>query len=230
MLFILDTEPDIAKFECSSQGGKYLYENLEYGLKIFVPHDAVGEGEILEMKILPQLWGPFSVSDKYLLITPYYWIILSLPIHKPIQISMEHCLKMQKYQKSKEVVILKADHDVVNGSNLYCFDPIPNLDILVSDTHPELSFQIQKSCILCGALESGSASNESPDGSSTIQNQCKVVYTLLFFEPEEEHEKQKTFNVLIYACQSYPFAIQVSFYLPLFKNVNTIATGVYETS
>ena len=206
----LDPAPDIVKLKFTSQGG--IYESLEYGLKIFVPHDAVGEGEILEMKILPQLWGPFSVSDKYLLITPYYWIILSLPIHKPIQISMKHCLKMPKYQKSKEVVILKADHDVVNGSNLYCFEPIPNLDISVSDTQPELSFQIQNSYILCGALESGRANNENHERSSKIQRQCQVVYTLLLFEPEDDQEKQKPFNILIYACQSCSFAIQVSFF------------------
>ena len=223
---ILDTEPDIIKFEFSSQGG--IYENLEYGLKIFVPRDAVDEGETLEMKILPRIWGPFLVSDQYLLITPYYWIVLSLPIHKPIEISMKHCLKMLEYQTSKEVVILRSDHEIVTRSNLYCFDLFPNLDVVVSDT---LSFQIQNSCILCGALESGRANNEMPDGSSTMHNGCKVVYTLLFFEPEEEKEKQKPFNVLIYACQSYPFAIQVSFYyLPFYLNVKMNAAGVYEAS
>ena len=203
-LYIIDTAYDIAKF--SSQGG--IYENIDYGLKIVVPCDAVGEGKMLEMKIMPQFRGPFLVSDKYLLITPYYWIIPSLSLQKPIQIIMGHCLEMPVYQKSKEVVILRADHEDVSSSGLHCFEPILNPDI--SDTYPVLSFPIQNLCILCGALQ-GQNCTETP-GSATTQKRCRVLYTLLLFEPEDEHIKQETFNILIYACQSCSSAIKVSLF------------------
>ena len=199
----LDTTLAICKF--SSQGG--IYENIEYGLKIVVPCNAVGEGEMLEMKILPQFRGPFLVSDKYSLITPYYWIIPSLSLQKPIQIFMGHCLEMPVYQKSREVVILRADHDVVSGSGLHCFEPILNPDI--SDTYPVLSFQIQNLCILCGALENKNSSFEIP-GSVTTRKRCRVLYTLLLYEPEDKHLKQEQFDILIYACQSCSLAIKVS--------------------
>ena len=213
----LDTVLDICKFP--SQGG--IYENIEYGLKIVVPCNAVGEGEMLEMKILPQFRGPFLVSDKYSLITPYYWIIPSLSLQKPIQIFMGHCLEMPIYQKSREVVILRADLDFASGSDLHCFDPILNPDI--SDTYPVLSFQIQNPCILCGALENNNTFFEIP-GSVTTRKQCRVLYTLLFYEPEDNDVKQKPFNILIYACQSCSPAIKVSCFVycwfSYFKNAS----------
>ncbi|KAL5502476.1 hypothetical protein EMCRGX_G009260 [Ephydatia muelleri] len=111
---------------------------------------------------------------------------------------------MPVYQKSKEVVILRADHEDVSSSGLHCFEPILNPDI--SDTYPVLSFQIQDLCILCGALQ-GENCTETP-GSATTHKRCRVLYTLLLFEPEDEHIKQETFNILIYACQSCSSAIK----------------------
>ena len=184
-----------------------------------VPSDAVGEGETLEMKILPQLKGPFSVSDKYTIITLYYWIILSLPLHKPVQIFMGHCLEMPVYQKSRDVVILRADHNLVSGSDLHCFEPILNPD--VSDTYPVLSFQIQNFCILCAALQketSGSVTHQLDSNLDSIttssghqdepkpKKQCKALYAVVLYEPEEEHVP---FNILIYVCHSCNGAITV---------------------
>ena len=224
MIVSVDTAHDIAKF--SSEGG--IYENSDYGLKIVVPCGAVREGEIAEMKVLPQLWGPFSVSNKYLVITPYYWIIPSLSFQKPILISMGHCLEMPVYQKSKEVVILRADHDVVLGTDLHRFDPILHPDI--SNTHPVLSFENQNLCILCGALENGSTSTENPGSNATARIQCRVLYTLLLFEPEEEQVKEEPFNILIYACQSCSFAIKVRFQVSVSFMQKCFIVGVYKAS
>ena len=171
------------------------------------------------MKILPQLKGPFSVSDKYTVITLYYWIILSLPLHKPVQVYMGHCLEMPVYQKSKDVVLLRADHNLVSGSDLHCFEPILNPD--VSDTYPVLSFEIQNFCILCAALQkktSGSSVqhfNSNTNSKTAIlddidepkpKKQCRAVYSVILYEPKEKHVP---FNILIYVCQSCNGAITV---------------------
>ena len=180
-----------------------------------VPSDAVGEDEVLEMKILPQLKGPFSISDKYIIITLYYWIILNLPLKKPVQIFMGHCLKMPVYQKSRELVILRADHNLVPGSDLHCFEPILNPDI--SDTYPILSFEIQNFCILCAALEREPTDHalqllDSKTASCGIvevpkpMKRCRALYAVILYEP---NEAQAPFYTLIYVCPSCKGAIKV---------------------
>ena len=190
-----------------------------------VPSDAVGEDEVLEMKIFPQLIGPFSISDKFIIITLYYWIILSLPLKKPVQIFMGHCLKMPVYQKSREVVILRADHNIVSGSDLHCFEPILNPDI--SDTYPILSFELQNFCILCAALEREPTDSalqllDSKTASCGIVEvpkpikRSRALYAVILYEP---YEAQAPFNILIYVCPSCKGAIRVRLTLIIFIEI-----------
>ena len=208
ILYILG---DIVMF--TRQGG--IYENNDYDLKIVVPSDAVGEDEVLEMKVLPQLIGQFSIPEKYTIITLYYYIILNLPLKKPVQIFMGHCLEMPVYQKSREVVILRADHNITSGSNQHYFEPILNPDI--SDTYPILSFELQNFCILCAALEMESTDSalqllDSKTASCGIvevpkpMKRCRALYAVILYEPYEAHAP---FYILIYVCPSCKGAIKV---------------------
>ena len=77
---------------------------------------------------------------------------------------MEHCLLLPCYQKDSRVVVLKADHHVVNNNGDFTFKFYANPDL--STSKPYLSFEANEFCILCGALEKEA---DSPQSCEQIQ-------------------------------------------------------------
>ena len=133
-----------------SEGGHFR-QFQEYGFSLIVPPLAVPEGREINVKVGLCCYGPFSISDKYLLASDFAVIVADGKFSKPVKILMEHCLILPEYKKCSEVVILRADHRKVTKDGLYTFDKftIPEID---SDS-PTLSFESTEFCILCAVLE-----------------------------------------------------------------------------
>lgn len=134
-------------------------ELLDLDLFILAPHGVVDENIELKLEIGACCFGPFSIPDKYLVITAFYCIVTNTKLKKPLQLTMGHCLQMPVYQRSNEVLVLKADHQVVSSSDKYVFERFTHPEI--SDNSPYLSFEIQDFCILCGVSESSPVEQSS---------------------------------------------------------------------
>ena len=208
----------------SSDGG--VKEIEEFDISLYAPPGVVQRDQNLILNIGLCFYGPFSIPDKYLVATGFYYITANTRLRKGLEITMGHCLQMAVYERSNQVVVLRADHQTVSGSDRYVFEPLTHPDI--SQSSPYLSFTIDNFCILCGALDTkveGSDSEEadSIQSENTLRKRklhvsdhserkrrCKACleYCILLFEPRE---KESTYSVIVYFCQYCPKVIKVSF-------------------
>ena len=133
----------------TSSGGDHYDENLD--LSLFVPPGTVLGGEQLKLKVGACCYGPFSIPERYFVVTAFYCIVASQTLQKPVTVEMGHCLLMPDYQKSRSICVLKADHHTVSTSDRHSFEFLTHPDI--ASDRPYLSFEIQDFCILCGVVE-----------------------------------------------------------------------------
>ena len=132
-----------------SSGDHHYYENFD--LSLSVPPGTVSGSETFNLKVGACCYGPFSIPDKYLVVTAFYCIVANQKLQKPVKVEMGHCLLMPQYQQSGSVHILKADHQTVSTSDRHTFERLTHPDI--SSDRPYLSFEIQDFSILCGVVE-----------------------------------------------------------------------------
>ena len=133
----------------TSSGGDHYDENLD--LSLCVPPGTVLGGEQLKLKVGACCYGPFSIPERYFVVTAFYCIVASQTLQKPVTVEMGHCLLMPDYQKSRSICVLKADHHTVSTSDRHSFEFLTHPDI--ASDRPYLSFEIQDFCILCGVVE-----------------------------------------------------------------------------
>ena len=141
---------DPAVWSFTSSGGQHYDENLD--LSLCVPLGTVSENETLKLKVGACCYGPFSVPDRYLVVTAFYCIVASQKLQNPVEVEMGHCLLTPQYQKSRSICVFKADHTRVSTSDKHIFEFLTHPEI--SSDRPYLSFAIQDFCILCGVVES----------------------------------------------------------------------------
>ena len=141
------SEPAVWPF--TSSGDRLYDEDLD--LSLSVPPETVSGGEQLKLKVGACCYGPFSVPDRYLVVTAFYCIVANQKLQKPVKVEMGHCLLMPEYQQSGSVHILKADHQTVSTSDRHIFERLTHPKI--SSDRPYLSFEIQDFSILCGVVE-----------------------------------------------------------------------------
>ena len=142
------SKPALRSF--TSSGGCYHDECLD--LSLCVPPGTVSGGEQLKLKVSACCYGPFSIPDRYLVVTAFYCIVANQKLQKPVKVEMGHCLLMPDYQKTRSVCVFKADHKRVSTSDKHIFEFLTHPEI--SSDRPNLSFAIQDFCILCGVVES----------------------------------------------------------------------------
>ena len=95
------SEPAVRSF---THSGDHLYDE-DLDLSLSVPPGTVSENETLKLKVGACCYGPFSVPDRYLVITAFYCIVASQKLQKPVKVEMGHCLLMPEYQKSRSVSV-----------------------------------------------------------------------------------------------------------------------------
>lgn len=127
-----------------------------------VPPLAVCKGKETKLKVGLCCYGPFSISDKYLLAFDFAVVVAGDKFDRPVEILMDHCLILPEYRKCGEVVILRANcHRVTEEDNLYTFDQLTIPDILPCS--PKVTFECTESgSILCVALRRSLPSSSSP--------------------------------------------------------------------
>ena len=133
----------------TSSGGDHYDENLD--LSLCVSPGTVLGSEQLKLKVGACCYGPFSIPERYFVVTAFYCIVASQMLQKPVTVEMGHCLLMPDYQKSRSVCVLKADHHTVSTSDRHSFEFLTHPDI--ASDRPYLSFEIQDFCILCGVVK-----------------------------------------------------------------------------
>lgn len=156
-------EPKLASF--GSDGGSFTDFDDEYGFSLTVPPMAVPEGKEITLKIGLCCYGPFSISENYLLASDFAVIVADDKFSRPIEVAMDHCLVLPEYRKCSEVVMLKADHLKITEDGLYTFDRFTHPDML-SDS-PRLFFETEEFCILCAALREADPYRSSSASSVT---------------------------------------------------------------
>lgn len=155
-----------------SEGG--LFRHFEkYGFSLIIPPLAVPEGKEIKLKVGLCCYGPFSISDKYLLASDFAIIVTDNKFSKPVEVFMDHSLILPEYKRCSEVVILRADHHKVTKDGLYTFDrfTIPEIE----SNSPRVSFRSVEFCILCAVLtkENGQSTPFSST-SSDIQSLAHI--------------------------------------------------------
>ena len=163
----------------TANGGEH--ELIDLDLFVYAPRGVVHEDAELKLEIGACCYGPFSIPDKYLITTAFYSIVTNTRPRKPLLLTMGHCLQMPVYQRSNHVLVLKADHRVVSGSDKYVFERFTHPEI--SDNSPYLSFEIQDFCILCGVSES---SPEQQSSAAAVPH--SLPPTIGSFRPQRGHE------------------------------------------
>ena len=157
----------------TSDGG--LFSLKHFGFSLEVPPFAVPVDKKINLKVGICCYGPFSISEDYLLASDFVVIIVDGIFSKPVRVTMEHCLILPEYKRCNEVIILRADHRKVTEEGLYTFDRCVNPEI--SPNSPYLSFETNEFCVLCAALENQNFSHQASYGSSTtsITNELSKV-------------------------------------------------------
>ena len=155
---------DPAVWSFTSSGGQHYDENLD--LSLCVPLGTVSENETLKLKVGACCYGPFSIPDRYLVVTAFYCIVANQKLQKPVEMEMGHCLLMPEYQKSRSVCVFRADHKRVSTSDKHIFEFLTHPEI--SSGKPYLSFAIQDFCILCGVVESNPEEQGSQPSVSVV--------------------------------------------------------------
>lgn len=123
--------------------------------------------------------GPFAIPDTYKVVTGFLCIVADNELVKPFQITLQHCLVMSMYEQCDSVLILHADHKVVNSSSEnFIFEPLyedvdesrydyakgrkSQVHPLISTDSPHLSFRVSKFCILCGVVKTERPQDNKP--------------------------------------------------------------------
>ena len=140
---------DPAMWSFTSSGGDHYDENLD--LSLHIPPETVSENETLKLKVGACCYGPFSIPERYFVVTAFYCIVASQKLQKPVTVEMGHCLLLPDYQKSRSICVLKADHHTVSTSDRHSFEFLTHPDIASDRSY--LSFEIQDFCILCGVVK-----------------------------------------------------------------------------
>ena len=157
------SDPEVWLF--TSSGDNHYYKNFD--LSLSVPPGTVSGSETLKLKVSACCYGPFSIPDKYLVVTAFYCIVANQKLQKPVKVEMGHCLLMPQYQQSGSVHILKADHHTVSTSDRHIFERLTHPEI--SSDRPYLIFEIQDFSILCGVVETKPEEQSSQLVMSTVQ-------------------------------------------------------------
>ena len=160
-------EPKQVSFQ--SSGGEFLDFDRAYGFSLSVPPMAVPKGQEVNMKVGLCCYGPFSISEQYLLASDFAVVVTDRDFTQPVTVTMEHCLVLPEYERNSNVVILKADHRKITEDGLYTFE-----QFVIPTLHPntaKLSFDVERFCILCAVLDAGErATMERRYGQKLVPN------------------------------------------------------------
>ena len=151
--------------------------------------------------------GPFAIPDTYKVITGFLCIVANNELVKPFRITLQHCLVMSMYEQCDSVLILHADHKVVNSSSeSFIFEPLheyvdesrydcgkgrkSQVHPLISSDSPHLSFRVSEFCILCAVVKT-----ERPQGNEPTQSDVPVQQmTTSCFTSHQEAEDSSPYN------------------------------------
>lgn len=150
---------DLVMVTFTSNGGHYYCDELDFSIS--VPPGSIAEGGCVQLRIGACCYGPFSIPDRYTLVTDIFCVVASgrFSRDKPATVTMYHCLEMPIYQPHNALFVMRADHKIVTTSGKFAFAQMtmPN----VASDQPHLSFTVEDFCIFCGAVEQSSATSSS---------------------------------------------------------------------
>ena len=138
-----------------SSGGEFLDFDQAYGFSLSVPSMAVPKGQEVNLKIGVCCYGPFSISEHYLLASDFAVVVADNKFVKPVTVTMDHCLVLPEYVRCSNVVVLKANHRNITEDGFYTFEELSYPDFVPDSVVPDstkLTFEIEDFCILCATL------------------------------------------------------------------------------
>ena len=187
---------------------KCTYENQKYDIMIKTEPDTFEVEDHLTLKIGLCSHGPFAIPDTYKVVTGFLCIVADKELVKPFQITLQHCLVMSMYEQCDSVLILHADHKVVNSSTeSFIFEPLreyidesrydcgkgrkSQVHPLISPDSPYLSFRVSEFCILCAVVKTERPQDNEPTESDIPVQQ---MTTSSCFTSHQETEDSSPYN------------------------------------
>ena len=142
---LLDSE--IVVMSCDHNGG--VITSKDGDLKITIPQGATKEGDLVNVYIATNLYGPFKLPShcQMNLASPYYWIGVSglSCFQKPLQVEFEHYAVVTACDPSHYQLLTCKDDD-----ESYIMQPVDcNLSFKVQDNRSWCTFQTSHFCSYC---------------------------------------------------------------------------------
>ena len=81
----------------------------EYGLRINVPHGTIPPGETCEVSIAAIIGGKFELPSGTSLVSVVYSISVSKALLQPVQLSIQHCVSLEKQEHTSYLSFVTAD-------------------------------------------------------------------------------------------------------------------------
>ena len=138
-----------------SIGGEFSDFAQAYGFFLSVPPMAVPDGQKVNLKMGLCCYGPFSISEHYLLASDFAVVVADNKFIKPVTVMMDHSLVLPEYVRCSNVVVLKANHRNITEDGFYTFEELTYPDFVPDSVVPDstkLTFEIEDFCILCATL------------------------------------------------------------------------------
>lgn len=164
----------LIRFSFNNDGG--IYHNDDFDVTIEAPPGVTGGGDhdivVFELGICA--CGPFAIKEEFQVITGFICVETSQKLHKPVCVTLQHCLKMVKYEKTHSVIILKAKYQEQTSLGQYVFEPYWGYEVgdnrqeekrqivrpEISPDSPHLWFEIDEFCILCAVLKKDNSKSQ----------------------------------------------------------------------
>lgn len=170
----------VCVLQCTEMGVEYIDKNVGFTIK--VPRAAVPKGLSLTIEVAVSLYGPVEYPNGVQRVSPIIWVcvreIENFKFLKPVEISIQHCLKLDDTEKNESLGLqfLKAGH-TKNPSGNYVFLPSDG-SIAPSSSADYLTLATDHFCLLC------ITSRVLPETFNRIQH-CLSVFTPQPFIPEQ---------------------------------------------
>ena len=85
----------------------------EHGFRMFFPENALLPHETYLVTVKAIIAGPFQFPEGTELVSAVYAISLTKPLHEPVKMEMQHCVKLGRAENSKFMSFAVASQDSV---------------------------------------------------------------------------------------------------------------------
>ena len=165
-----------------------------------VPQNAIPEDMSVTIKFGSCSHGPFLLPENCYVITGFYCVVATSNFSLPVRVTLQHCMELTEYKRTSEIMVMRSDLHSITEAGEFIFSPITSYPD-ISDKAPELSFDVQKFCVLCSVYKPHSSQRLERQSSSSdstahlghrLKRQMALGDTPAYVSPQTSHEDEDT--------------------------------------